>query len=305
MRLTWRSALGTIIACVALFFIVRSLRSSLGELGSYRFAISPWRIGGAFAVFVLLFPIYGAVWQYITRKFGYPLSFAKSTRIWLLSQAGRYVPGKVWFALGRIYLAEREGVPKSVTTVAMALELALVLGSSVLVFGLATYIRGSLAGHPYAWSLGLVPLIVIGVHPRIVKAVLARLGKGHGEFKMSYLDILKLLVIYVVCWCIYGVGFYLIGTSLVVTGTAAGPHSVLTARLLPEMIGINALAWTVGFVSVITPAGLGIREGVATFLLLSLLDKPYPSLIPLVARVWVTVAEVGAIGLVLMLRTRR
>jgi penicillin-binding protein 1A len=51
VKLTWRSALGLIVACVALFFIARSLQSGLGQLGTYRFQVSPWRIVGAFGVF--------------------------------------------------------------------------------------------------------------------------------------------------------------------------------------------------------------------------------------------------------------
>jgi hypothetical protein len=55
-------------------------------------------------------------------------------------------------------------------------------------------------------------------------------------------------------------------------------------------------------VSVITPAGLGVREGISGVLLSRVVESPYHSLIPLVARLWVTVAELGTIGLVLLSR---
>ena len=297
MRITWRKAVGVAVACLILYFMIRSLRSGIAGLGSHEFVISPLRIAGAFATFAILFPVYGAIWKYLLGKFGYSLPYGKSLKVWLVSQAGRYVPGKVWFALGRIYLCEREGVPKAVTTVATGLELALVLASSIVVFGLVSALTGSLRGQPYAWSVLLVPAIVAAVHPRVINRVVRLLRKGQGELAIRYSDVLKMLAAYVGCWFIYGLGFYLVGTAVTVkaAGVAGGP--AFGVELLPQMIGINALAWTVGFISVVTPAGLGVREGVAFSLLSKVVDKPYPSLIPLAARVWVTIAEVAGIGI--------
>jgi uncharacterized membrane protein YbhN (UPF0104 family) len=303
-RITVRRVVGLAVACAILFFMARAVGSGLGDLGAYKFSISPWRIAGAFAVFAVLFPVYAAVWQNLLSRFGYRLPYSTSLRVWLLSQAGRYVPGKVWFAIGRIYLCEREGVPKRITTLATGLELAMVLGSSLVVFGVTAGIKGSLSGHPYAWSLLLVPVIMGCLHPRLVAAVLSRLGRGHGELTMKYGDVLKMLGVYAICWCVYGVGFYLIATAVTVTGGSA-PGAVFGPALIPDMIGVNALSWTAGFLSMITPAGLGVREGVAFSLLSKILARPYPSLIPLVARVWVTLAELAAIGLALLLKGRR
>ncbi|MFZ1947962.1 MAG: hypothetical protein WAW06_10495 [bacterium] len=302
MKITWQRVVGLAVACLILFFMIRALRSELAGLGTYQFTISGWRIAAAFGVFAVLFPVYGAIWQAIVAKFGYRISYRKSLRIWLLSQAGRYVPGKVWFALGRIYLLEREGVPKAVTTVATGLELVLVLGSSLVAFALASAARGSLGENPYAWSVILIPVIAVGVHPKIVGAALRKLRKGSGELKMKYADVLAMLAVYVGCWCLYGLGFHLVATAVRLSGPGAPPQPALGLGLLPEMIAVNALSWTVGFLSLLTPAGLGVREGVAFSLLSKFLDKPYPTLVPLAARVWVTIAEVGAIGLAVAVR---
>jgi uncharacterized membrane protein YbhN (UPF0104 family) len=294
-----KKAIGLAVAAVILFFIVRSLAKGLAELGTYDLRVSGWRMVGAFAIFGLLFPIYGRIWQYILGKLGYGIGFTKSMRIWFLSQAGRYIPGKVWFALGRIYLCEREGIPKSITTVAMGLEIALVLGSAIVVFGLASAASPSLPGRPYVFGLWLVPVIIAGMHPRIVRAVLVRFRRLPVEFNMAYVDMLKLLGCYIVCWCIYGIGFYLIGTSLGLTAAPPEFYSDGTVRVIGEMTGVNALSWAGGLLSVVTPAGLGVREGISGVLLASIVERPYPSLIPLVARIWVTIAELGTIGILI------
>jgi uncharacterized membrane protein YbhN (UPF0104 family) len=297
VKVTWRKVAGAAVAIVLLAFMVRALRSGLADLGSYQFDISPLRIAGAFGVFAVLFPVYGILWQYLVARFGYPLPFGRSLKVWLLSEAGKYVPGKVWFALGRIYLNEREGVPKSVTTVATAIELALVLASSLVVFAVAWAATGSSAGRPYVWMVLVAPVVVAAVHPRVIAPVLKRLRKGETRLDLRYRDILMLLGAYCLCWCLYGVGFYLVATGVSVTGSGAPAHGAIGLGHLPEMIGINALAWTAGLLSIITPAGLGVREGVAFSLLSKTVPRPYPSLIPLVVRVWVTIAEVAAIGI--------
>ena len=91
----------------------------------------------------------------------------------------------------------------------------------------------------------------------------------------------RLLGAYCLCWCLYGVGFYLASTSVCLTGSGSPSQGPVGLNHLPEMIGINALSWTVGFVSIITPAGLGVREGVAFSLLSKILAEalsfPYPA----------------------------
>jgi hypothetical protein len=122
---------------------------------------------------------------------------------------------------------------------------------------------------------------------------------------MAYPDTLKILGFYAVCWCIYGVGFYLIATSLSLGGSAPPVHSAPTTEIVPEMIGINSISWAGGLLSIVTPAGLGVREGISGVLLARVVAKPYPALIPLVARIWVTIAEVGTIGVLLLRRGAR
>jgi len=301
MKSWWKKAIGVAIAGIIMFFIIRNLVSGLRELDAFEVRISAWRIIGAFGLLGLLFSAYGRIWQYILARLGHGITFATSMRIWFLSQAGRYIPGKVWFAVGRILLCERAGVPRTVATVAMGLELVLVLGSAIVVFGVASVLSPGLAGAQYIWSVGLVPVIMVGVHPRIIKAILARLGRRTAGFRLAYTDTLKMLGLYVICWCIYGLGFYLVGTSLELGGDAPGLPSV-GLDLYPEMAGINALSWAGGLLSVVTPAGLGVREGISGILLAEVVEKPYPALIPLVARVWVTVGELGTLGLVFLFR---
>ena len=111
MRSKWEKIIGLPVAAVILFFIIRNLVGGLKDIGQYEVSVDGWRVALAFGVFAIVFPAYAGLWQYMLGRFGHRVGFLKSMRIWFLSQAGRYIPGKVWYALGRVYLCEREGVP--------------------------------------------------------------------------------------------------------------------------------------------------------------------------------------------------
>jgi hypothetical protein len=303
LRSKWEKIIGLPVAAIILFFIIRNLVGGLREIGQYELTIDGWRVALAFGVFIIVFPAYARLWQYTLERFGHRVGFLKSMRIWFLSQAGRYIPGKVWFALGRIYLCEREGVPAATASVALGVEILLVLGSSLIVFALGAVAGAGGLRYPYSLALLLLPVVLVGIHPRVIKAVLRKLGRDLTEFRLTYHNALLLLVCYTGCWCVYGVGFYLISTSV-----RLGPESPLvspvgTFSLIRQLSGINAISWSAGLLSVVTPAGLGVREGVSSVLLGPLFLKPYPSLIPLIARVWVTIAEFATIGILAFARS--
>jgi uncharacterized membrane protein YbhN (UPF0104 family) len=54
----------------------------------------------------------------------------------------------------------------------------------------------------------------------------------------------------------------------------------------PAMMGIYAAAWTVGFLSMLAPGGLGIREGVLSLLLSAYLPPATATLVALLSRIW-------------------
>jgi uncharacterized membrane protein YbhN (UPF0104 family) len=303
LRSKLEKIIGLPLAAIILFFIIRNLRAGLGEIGRYEFRLDAWRVALAFSVFLVLFPAYARLWQYLLERFGYRIGFLKSMRMWFLSQAGRYLPGKVWFALGRIYMCEREGVPAAAASVALGVELLLVLGSSLIVFALGAAAGAGGLRHPYTLALGLLPVVFIGAHPRVIRAVLRKLGKDLSGFTLTYSNVLLLLLCYTGCWCVYGLGFYFIATSVSLGGGSPLIAPAGTFSLLRQLSGINAVSWSAGLLSVVTPAGLGVREGVSSVLLGPLFVKPYPSLIPLVARIWVTIAEFATIGFLAFARS--
>lgn len=297
-----RKPLGVAIAGIIIFFIVRSLSLSLRRLGDYSLEFSHVRLLVAFAIVGLVFVCYGLLWQSILASFGSKIGFRESMRIWFLSQAAKYIPGKVWFAFGRVYLCEASGVRRAVALFATGFEILLVIASAVVVYAVAALFVPEISPFGLWVKLLLIVLAIASVHPSILNRLLRKVIKDFSNLRLTYLGSLFLLFMYFLTWMVYGIGFYLVSTSVVVTGASTIFRFGNAIERVLAMIGINAAAWVVGFLSLLTPAGLGIREGVSSLLSKRILESPYPNLIPLSARVWITICEVITILLVLRRR---
>ena len=70
----------------------------------------------------------------------------------------------------------------------------------------------------------------------------------------------------------------------------------LLAGAVPWLIAAFAAAYVLGYLSMLTPSGLGVREGVLVLLLEPLFPEPLPVVIALAARIWMTLGELGAAG---------
>ncbi len=75
-------------------------------------------------------------------------------------------------------------------------------------------------------------------------------------------------------------------------------------RLLPHLVAAYAIAYAIGFVSLLTPSGLGVREGAFYLLLAPLLGGGFVTVIALAMRIWTTLGELLAAGVSLLYRER-
>ena len=61
---------------------------------------------------------------------------------------------------------------------------------------------------------------------------------------------------------------------------------------LPIILSLYPFAWSIGFLSLITPGGLGVREGVLSLFLTTCLPSVTATLVALLSRLWIIVIEV-------------
>jgi uncharacterized membrane protein YbhN (UPF0104 family) len=213
-----------------------------------------------FAIFLFVFR--SLVWRRILKRLGHRLPLAPAVRIWSSSELARYIPGVIWQVAGRVYLVKPYGVSGSVCAASQVLELVIFLLANILlgfgcmlVFGFR-HIHDPSARH-WMFALGaLIPLLASMLHPRIfyglMNRVMSRLKKPALVEKLNGFELTRLLI-----WNILG----LLLQSLAIFLIVARPLDLHWAKWY-VVTGAYCLAWCAGFLAILNPGGLGVREAV-------------------------------------------
>jgi glycosyltransferase 2 family protein len=210
-----------------------------------------------FAIIQLL-PNVG-VWTLTLRHLGDPVRVRSVLSATARSVPARYVPGSVWYALGRASLLRSEaGLSKRSLAAAAGLEstlgvvVAIALGSGL--FALA----GRLPGQGWWLAIWFVLLGLAGSPPAVNAAlnyIAERSGGGRTELS-------------------WGTWSQLVGITVLHWGWSAATFSIyllafpgLRTAGVFEIAGAYLLGWAVGFLAVFAPQGAGVFEAAVAAML--------------------------------------
>ncbi|MBE3560903.1 MAG: flippase-like domain-containing protein, partial [Ktedonobacteraceae bacterium] len=257
----------------------------------------------AFLGFLLQELSYGFIWRAVLSRLDVHLNLRTCLRVYLASEFVRYIPGNVWHVLTRILWIGKYGVSRPVAFASMTIELITKLAAGALVFAVSLFfwqdygaVGRLLHGTPVIIGLGggSMLALLVGLHPRILNGLLnvalRLLRREPVRLALRYSDILLITLSWCASWVIAGGAFYLLLLAL-------WPAAPLA--LLPLCIGIYALVWDIGFVSFITPSGLGVREGAMVILwnIAFALPGGLAAVLAILSRLVSTVAELLCVGL--------
>ena len=266
----WARRNKRIVQAVALLviaaFVALAINKSWSALKDYHWDVQWGLLGLGFLFLVAQELMFALIWRSILARLGSRLDVVSSERIYLGAEFVRYIPGNVWHVITRVVWAEQRGVPKAIGFASMVIELATKIFSAALVFAVSLLFWpdvGALAAQTHipantALIAGVVaiPLLLLGLHPRLLEAALNAglrlLKRPPTHLTLRYRDLLVITLYWSLSWVVAGVGFYLLTRSIVSTP--------LPSALLALAIGIYALGWDIGFLSFITPSGIGFRE---------------------------------------------
>ncbi len=278
------------------------VRNDWSNLTAHTFQWNPWLLALAFASFLLQELSYGLIWQSILARLGSRLDLRTSLRIYLASEFVRYIPGNVWHVLTRMLWVSKYGVSRPIAFASMTIELITKLAAGALIFAVSLLFWHDLGAINQASTgtsivvvgvvtiLGLLVVLYPPVLNGLLNFALRLLKREPVVLALRYKDILLITLAWCVSWLVAGCAFYILLLAL-------WPATPLAA--LPICIGIYAIAWDVGFVSFITPSGLGFRE--ATIIGLFALALPLPAglgtIIAFLSRLVSTMAELLCVSI--------
>lgn len=277
------------------------LTRTLREAGGFAWQPDLAWLSLALICAILALWLTGTVWARLYRATGTRLSYAEATAAWIGSNLGRYIPGKIWQLSGLAAYVKARG-HQGALAVATSVVLQAVTLLSAIVWALATLgpdLLGTEGGAGVSLLI-LAGLLLILVQPPVVR-IATRLGarllrEEPREAPASSADTLQAAFLMALAWWLYGIGLW----ALLLGVAGEAPLSPLAAT------GAFAAAYTAGYLVLVAPGGLVVREGALAGLLVALTAWPaaVAAILALAARVWVTAAELVALAVAALIRTR-
>jgi hypothetical protein len=228
------------------------------------------------------------------------LGLLDAARVFFVGQLGKYLPGSVWPIVVQAELASEHGIPRRRTATATIVSILVAVAAAIMVV-LATlpFVHGVLA-RGFGWAVLLIVPLAMVLYPPVFGTLADRglrlVGREPLEHRTSLLGTARATGWAFLSWTACGLQIWALCVPL-----GARPD----LRTLVLVTGGYALAWTVGFVIVIAPAGAGAREVALAAVLAPVLHSGETVVVVLVSRVLFTLCDLGFAGAAAATAVRR
>ena len=298
-------ALGT-----AVFLLASLLAVGLALSGSWaawagfdasemsRWRVRPLWVAAAIGCEVVALCVSGAIWAWLFRTAGGRAGVAEAAAAWLGSNLGRYLPGKIWQVTGLVaYVRGRGDSGATAFATLIAFQAAIVVTGvslALAVLGVDAFERVGrwpLIAGAIALAAALTPPVL-----RFVIRLGRRLLRETGDRGAAELDgqlLCRAVIGSLLIWPLHGLGFLALLEGLVLENTIG----------FAAALGVFAGSYVVGYLALVAPGGLVVREGAIVGLLTAVAAIPAgpAAALALAARLWTTAAELVSFGLAVAL----
>lgn len=289
------------IVFAAAGFLYATISRNWRDLAEFRWAIDPLLLAASVLVHVAVLAWGVYIWSLVLRMLDAPvIAYAPLLRIWSASNLTRYIPGTIWQFMTAAHLARGEGLPGVIALTSMIIHVGFSLLAALVISAIALPLDASLGVLSSPWArAGLVAAALAVVHPAAVNAALRLVPRAlHREvllWRGRWVDGARLLGLSLVSWAVYGVAFSLF----------VGAITPIAIAAVVPLTAVNALSFTAGYLAVLAPGGIGVRETAMTLLLAPLLPAAVAAVLSIAARLWSVAAELILAAAGVLLTRRR
>ena len=244
--------IGWPLSVVALFFVVRLLLPKITTIQNDLHEIKiPYLI-----ISILLFVIYYflrvVIWKRLIDKKGNKLNFKNTAYIWAFSEIKRYIPGNLWSFLSRSSQHIDRGIEKREILHSLLVETELVvLGCLAFSYFFLIFFFWN---YPINIAILLITVAAVSIFiigGKYFKGKFFNLIFPSFDFKEN----LNLFLLSFLDFAIFGIASYFSAISLF----------YIDIRSFLDVSSLFTFALLVGYLSIVTPMGLGVREGIVTW----------------------------------------
>jgi uncharacterized membrane protein YbhN (UPF0104 family) len=298
-------ALKTLLAIAILVGVTRYFARILSDeaFASVRIDVHYEYLVPAGLLYLLAHCCWASFWIRLLRGQGIPVSWYGGFRAYFVSQFGKYIPGKAMVILLRVGMLGSPGTKLAVGVTATYETLTSMASGAllgVLLLPYAGVLPAAVSGNVILLA-GVAALpVVLGVLNRIAVRLAAR-WRGPDARPLPSPSPLLLAqgLLHGACgWCLLGLSL-----GLVIHAIVPDPPAWNGPAYLGDLAAVS-LAYVLGFIVLVAPGGIGVRELVLQQALAARLPGPLAVIVVLVLRLAWTIAEL-VIAAVLLLRGSR
>jgi uncharacterized membrane protein YbhN (UPF0104 family) len=282
--------IGWPLGFIAIVFLVKLFLPQFSSIQNKIATINFYLLILSIILFVSYYFLRCYLWQKILEFKGHRLPLMKTAYLWEFSEFKRYVPGNIWSLLSRVSLFENEGVEKKLVGLALLDEIQLIIISCTLIsiFSLPLI----LSNGESAQLLKQMQVIILGAAAAIIaySVVVAFLFKkrGLGSIKTNLFLPGYLLKQKIVLTVISTIAFLIFGVATLVACLSVFGFE---PRLFFELSAFFTFALLAGYLSFITPMGLGVREGIITLGLSNITSVAISGFLSIFSRIILIISE--------------
>jgi uncharacterized membrane protein/fermentation-respiration switch protein FrsA (DUF1100 family) len=209
---------------------------------------------------------------------GNTFNLKRISYLWAFSELKRYIPGNVWSILARGTSSLETGLEKKSIASSLIVEIELIaLACYLLSFPFIAYYSWSPLFNYLVFCSGIFLILLFIFGNKITNGKLSFFSPS-----LNYSENIKLLLVSLITFFMFGLGTFLALVSI----------SYLDPKNSLIIISLSIFSLLAGYVSLITPMGLGVREGVMTFYLSRFIPVSLAALVSIFSRVMLIISEI-------------
>jgi uncharacterized membrane protein YbhN (UPF0104 family) len=277
----------TVYAVYLLYSNYRTLKDSVAAL-----TLNIPLIVLSAGIVLLTFILNISSWKFIVASLGYDQKWMDMAHVQMTSAIGKYIPGKIWNYSSKIYLSHKLGLPGSIASLALGVEvlLAYIIGACLFLIFVPAQILNVNSGLIIAMRItgGLLGSLVC-----IAPLLLSKITWTGMYFKKPnklYFSILYRVGVWV---------FSSLSFSFLLQALGFSPIN------FPTLISVIAGSFFAGFIVIFIPDGIFVRETIMVFLLQEIIAKPEASILSIIFRGELVILELVIILVVFLVYKRK
>lgn len=293
--LSWlKFFLGWPLSIVSISFIVKLIIDKSSELNLDFSKINVFYLFVGIFLFFIYYTFRSFLWQQTLKEKGHKIPLRESTYRFTFSEIKRYVPGNIWSFLNRGVLFAEIGVDRKTLGISLLADVQqIIIGCGIVsLFSIPWLLdspielRAKLAGLLPISAVAIVIFFIITgiIFAKKYNTSALRSTGVLASFLMpgfTFNSKIKLSLLAVLTYFIFGIGNWFAFISIFPT----------TFDSFINLTSFFVFSLLVGYLSFITPMGLGVREGVVTLGLSKITSLTNAGAIAIYTRIVLIISE--------------